>query len=59
MPNEFILSRIHSSPHPGLRKSDKLQRNIVTPTTKAKEGDVPVSADEVRGVEGGKGGKGM
>lgn len=31
----------------GLRKNDRLQRNIVTPTTKAKEGDVPVSAEEV------------
>ena len=31
----------------GLVKNDKLERNIVTPTTKAEEGDVPITPQEI------------
>lgn len=35
---------------PGMKKNEKLEANIITPTTKAADHDLPISGAEVRNI---------
>ena len=35
---------------PGMKKNEKLEANIITPTTKAADHDLPISGAEVREI---------